>query len=85
MIAGMMRFANASEETVNEDLIRNKMKGDPGYFAKTSFSMRHNGTKCNRKLFPSGLVLQRGFKTPSPPIWGAGRGEGAFTADLPSP
>jgi len=52
MVTGMMRIANTSEETVNEELIRNKLKGDPGYFAKASFIMRYNRTNCNRKLLP---------------------------------
>jgi hypothetical protein len=36
----MMKLADTSKGTVIEDLIHNKLKGDPGYFAKTSTIMR---------------------------------------------
>ena len=60
----MMRLADTSEGTVIEDLIRNKLKGDPGYFAKTSIIMRCSRTNCNRKLFPSGASREKSRPAP---------------------
>jgi hypothetical protein len=48
----MMRFTNIREEAVIEGLIRNELRSDPGYFAKTLMIMLHSRTNCNRKVLP---------------------------------
>jgi hypothetical protein len=55
----MMRLRNTREEAVTEGLIRNELRSDPGYFAKTFVIMLRSGTNCNRKVLPQARTAKR--------------------------